>query len=418
MQKFSVKKHFETDIVVIGGGTAGVFAAISAARSGADTVLLEKNSILGGTVTAANVNFPGLFFAWGEQIIAGPCFEAIEKTIALGGSKMPKIQFRPEKHWHEQFVLNRFVYTSVITEMCLQAGVKLVLNSMVSDITETENGVTVLSTDKDGLCEIKCKNLIDCSGDATAVALAGYPTVKSEIQQPATLQNSITGYDKSPDYTEKIAEKISEFDIPDYITAEKLNAYLKNGKIDYHILSVDAHTAAGKTKLETDALKLLTEIYRLYRAIPELENLTVDFIAEETGVRETVRITGETEITKEDYLKGRFYDDSVCYSFYPVDLHIKTGVSKEYLADNIIPKIPYSALIPKGSKHIITAGRCISSDTLANSAVRVQATCMATGQAAGCAAALACKTGSTLKEVNYKALCESLVKLGAIVPER
>lgn len=86
-----MKEKIKTDVLVIGGGTSGVFAAIAAARCGARVLAAEKNGILGGTVTVAGVNFPGLFFAWGKQIIAGPCFEAIERTVKLGGAVMPEI---------------------------------------------------------------------------------------------------------------------------------------------------------------------------------------------------------------------------------------------------------------------------------------------------------------------------------------
>ena len=76
-------------VAVIGGGTAGVFAAICAARTGAKTVLVEKNSMLGGTLTVAGVNFPGLFYAWQKQIVAGPCWDAILECVKLGGAKLP-----------------------------------------------------------------------------------------------------------------------------------------------------------------------------------------------------------------------------------------------------------------------------------------------------------------------------------------
>ena len=136
-----IQRELKADVAVVGGGTAGVFAAIAAAKSGAKTILIEKNSILGGTMTAACVNFPGLFFAWGKQIIAGPCWEAIEKTIELGGAKMPQISFKPERHWHEQILVNRFVYTAVITGMCRDAGVIVISNAMLADAQETETGV-------------------------------------------------------------------------------------------------------------------------------------------------------------------------------------------------------------------------------------------------------------------------------------
>ena len=93
----SPKSVFECDVVVIGGGTAGVFAAISAAKNGVKTMLVEKNSTLGGTVTTGGVNFPGLFFAWGKQIIAGPCWDAIMRTVELGGAVLPSFRHEQKK---------------------------------------------------------------------------------------------------------------------------------------------------------------------------------------------------------------------------------------------------------------------------------------------------------------------------------
>jgi hypothetical protein len=107
----------------------------------------------------------------------------------------------------------------------------------------------------------------------------------------------------------------------------------------------------------------------------------------EPGFRESYRIEGETVITVQDYTSGRLFDDAICYAFYPVDLHTKNGVKPVPLKPGTFPTIPLSALIPKDSRNIIVAGRCVSSDRLANSGLRVQAPCMAMGQAAACAAA-------------------------------
>ena len=132
MLELCVEKTIQTDVVVVGGGTAGVFAAIAAARCGAKTVLIEKNSTLGGTMTVANVNFPGLFYAWGKQIIDGPCWEAIQRTAALGGAVIPPIQFQPKNHFDEQITLNRFAYTAVLWEMLHESGVTVITSAMVS----------------------------------------------------------------------------------------------------------------------------------------------------------------------------------------------------------------------------------------------------------------------------------------------
>jgi hypothetical protein len=136
----------------------------------------------------------------------------------------------------------------------------------------------------------------------------------------------------------------------------------------------------------------------------------------ETGFRESYRIVGETVITVDDYTAGRVFKDAVCYAFYPVDLHTRSGVKPKPLPKGTVPTIPLSALIPKGSRNIIVAGRSISSDRLANSGLRVQASCMAMGQAAGATAALAVQENTTPIKVLMKHIRELLCKHGAILP--
>ena len=260
-----IERELEADVVVVGGGTSGVFAAISAAKTGAKTILVEKNSVLGGTMTVANVNFPGLFFAWGKQIISGPCWESIERTIALGGAQMPEISFKPVKHWHEQIRLNRFVYINVLFEMCKEAGVEIICNSMISDIIRDNNYLKLIVTDKNGLCLIKTKTAVDATGDATLTQLAGYPVEKSPKQQPATLQNHISGYDLDEGIEEEIREKFDTANLPEYITANRVIDFLRINKIDMHIPCVDADTSQGKTRLEQRAFSQTLSLYKFLR---------------------------------------------------------------------------------------------------------------------------------------------------------
>ena len=117
-----------------------------------------------------------------------------------------------------------------------------------------------------------------------------------------------------------------------------------------------------------------------------------------------------------DYTSGRVFDDAISYAFYPVDLHTKSGVKPKPLKPGTVPTIPLRALIPKGSRNIIVAGRCVSSDRLANSGLRVQASCMGMGQAAGVAAALAAKSGATPLDVPLKEIHALLREHGQIVP--
>jgi hypothetical protein len=136
----------------------------------------------------------------------------------------------------------------------------------------------------------------------------------------------------------------------------------------------------------------------------------------ETGFRESYRIEGETLVTANDYRSGRKFEDAVCNAFYPVDLHTKNGVKPEPLKPGVVPTVPLRALVPKGSRNIMVAGRCVSSDRLANSGLRVQASCMGMGQAAGAAAALAAKAGTTPLEVPLKEIHDLLRAHGAIIP--
>lgn len=412
-----IKRTVSADVAVIGGGTAGVFAAISAAKTGAKTVLIEKNNILGGTVTVANVNYPGLFFAWGKPIIDGPCMEAVRRTIKAGGAVMPKISRKPEYHWQEQILLNRFIYTAVLFQMCDEAGVTVLCSAMISDVIEKKDGLCLIVTDKSGLLQIKAKKAIDATGDANLCQIAGYAVEKSAEQQPATLQNHISGYDISAIPTEEIRNGFSRACLPDFVTADDLIRYLRIQKIDMHVASVDADTSEGKTALEKRAYYQTLKAYEYLRSMKGLEGLRIDFAAEETGVRETNRIVGEATVTEEDYIGGKFYPDSVCYAFYPIDRHVPDGIVQRFHEEDVTAKIPYRALIPKKSKHILCAGRCISSDIYANSAVRVEAVCMATAQAAGCAAALAAESGAEVKKVPYPSLCRALEAIGAIVPK-
>jgi len=416
-----IKRTNKTSVAVIGGGTAGVFAAIAAARCGAETWLIEKNSMLGGTVTVAEVDFPGLFFAWGKRIIGGPCWEAICRAEMLGGAKIPEICFRPAKHWHEQIRLNRAIFVHVLHQMCQEAGVHVVTNCMLSYAQETKDGVSLLLTDKEGLRWLNAHVAIDATGDAHLVSMLGYPCERGEELQPATIQNHISGY-CAEDITESmIAESMAEgntFSVDAPLSPKKLTHFLNIHKIDLHTPAPDAHTSEGKTDAERRALSDIVEIYRFLRRIPKLEGLTLDRVASETGIRETNRIVGETVVTAEDYIAGTFYPDSICYAFYPIDLHVMDGIKQVFQKENIVAKIPYRALIPKGASRLLAAGRCVSSDRHANSGLRVQAPCMAMGQAAGCAAALAAATGCGVSEIPIPDLHRALSDLGAIVPNK
>ena len=144
---------------------------------------------------------------------------------------------------------------------------------------------------------------------------------------------------------------------------------------------------------------MLETLRFLREEVPGCEKTKLLSMQPETAVRETYRVEGEYEITESDYTSGKLFDDAVCYSFYPIDVHDEHGVRPEHLSEGVFPTVPLRALVPKNSKNLLVAGRCVSSDRRANSALRVQASCMAMGQAAGAAAVLAVARNTTPLEV-------------------
>ncbi len=367
------------------------------------------------------VNFPGLFFAWGKQIIAGPCWEAIERTAALGGAVIPKMVAEPEKHWSQQIRVNPFLYEAVLEAMCAEAGVTVLLHTSVAFADETDEGIVLGLCGKTGLTALNTGVVVDATGDANITELLGYQLLRSGGFQPGTLVNQIGGYDiekidcNTADAMYRSALKCGEVMTADFLNGSPYNA-LASGTVNFHIPVPDAADSVSKTAVEQNARAALLRIISFLRTIPGAQRLNVDSFAPECGIRETVRIAGEATMTVDNYLSGYVYDDAVAYCFYPVDLHVGDGIMQIFLEKDIVPTIPYGSLVPKGSRRLLAAGRCVSSDTETNSACRVQSSCMAMGQAAGTAAALAIKNGCCVQNVDLALLKEKLKALGAIVP--
>jgi hypothetical protein len=413
----------EYDVVVAGGGAAGAFAAISAGMLGARTLLIEKNGRLGGTITSAGVNFPGLFHAWGRQIISGPCWEAIIRTVSFDGIQLPDFESTPRMHWQHQIPVNMFTYSVVLDNMCKESDVDVRFHTMVSFAEENEDCIIVVVTSKEGLWAVKSKVLIDATGDANVAGILGYERVKSRCLQPGTLVNNLTGYDRKSLDKEELERREKEALRKGLVSKEDLQGaslyyHLMNGRLNMHVTDIDGSTSVGRTNAEMKARETLCRVVGFLKTIPGLENIKVEYCAEECGIRETYRIVGEKVITAEEYVDGHVYDDAVCHAFYPIDLHVADGIKQVFLKEGIVPTIPYGALIPKGSRRLLVAGRCISGDTDSISAIRVQAPCMAMGQAAGVAAFIAARNNVHVRDVDINDIKNRLVEIGAIVPDK
>lgn len=430
MKELAISDRY--DVIVVGGGSAGFTAAIQAARAGAKTALIEKNGILGGTTVVAAVDFPGLFHVKGKQVIAGIGWEAIEKTVAKGGAKLPDFGADVgNRHWEHQVRVNKFVYSTVLEEMCMEAGVTLRYHEIPAEIRsagEQENdGNCLIVAGKTGLTALGFNKLVDATGDANMAALMEYPLDRGEHLQPGTLVYKLGGYQLDKVDIDKLKEGYGDAlevgrlrktdhlpnDVPLY------RELASRGSASLHVTAIDAASSLSKTEADIQARAALMRIYSYLRSIPGCEELYVEYFANECGIRETRRIVGEAYIDAKSYIGGRLWPDAVCYSYYPIDIHQHDSNETDirHLAEGVVPTIPYGALIPRGSDHLLVAGRCISGDQTANSAYRIQATCMATGQAAGAAAALAAQGKLSVRDVSVEEIRKLLQKHSAIVPE-
>lgn len=371
------------DVLVVGGGTAGTVAAIQAGRLGAKTLLLERGSQLGGTMTTGGVAFPGLFDAWGKQIIAGIGWELVKESVEMDEGVFPNFAKVPQRHWHNQVFTNQFLYAILAEEKCGQAGVAIAYYEFPRSVTRVDQGWQVDCVGFGTSRRVLCRQIIDCTGGAEVVGLLGLPRLREDERQPGSF-----------------LYMLGEAHEPGRNQIHRL--YVHGADSTNSRTATQANLAGRKSILA----KVREEKKRLMHLQPE------------TGFRESYRIEGETIVTVQDYTSGRFFDDAISYAFYPVDLHTREGVKPEPLKPGTLPTIPLRALIPKGSRDLLVAGRSVSSDRLANSGLRVQAPCMGMGQAAGVAAALAAQSGKTPLEVPLGEIRDRLREHGQIVPER
>jgi len=412
------------DVAVIGGGSAGICAAVQSGRAGAKTVLLEAASQVGGNTTTGGVNFPGLFHAWGRQVVSGVGWELVTNTVALSGGTLPDFsQPTGKSHWKHQVTVNIPLFVALAEEMLTKAGVTIHYQAAPMRIEKMPEGWRVLTAAVGDTRTIVCKQLVDCTGNGAVAGLLGLERLREEERQPGSFAYTL----RSNADLKKLDAKVLQARFNEAVKTgvvqrsdcrwSVMQFLLSGGNVGNYVEGADNSTADARTDANLRGRASMLRMYRWLKTVPGLEKIELIGMSPEVGVRETYRVMGEVLITYDDYVGGRRWDDSVCYAFYPVDLHNqKTGVQPAHLKEGIVPTVPLRALIPKGSRNLLVAGRCLSSDRLANAGLRVQATCMATGQAAGAAAALAARNGVTPGEVPVAELKSLLCSQGAIVP--
>ncbi|MEM3905916.1 MAG: FAD-dependent oxidoreductase [Nitrososphaerota archaeon] len=405
------------DVVVVGGGTAGVAAAVAAGRNGSNTLLVERYGFLGGTMTAGLVNPFMTFHAGKEQIIHGIFQEIIDRLKRLEGYDEKTKAFDVE------------AMKIVADQMLEEAGVKLMLHTCAIGVLMQGNVLRGIEIhNKSGRSIVLGKVIVDATGDGDIAVMAGAPYEKGReedgLTQPMTLNFRMGGVetDKMPS-REEINRLFNEAKNKGEISIPRENVLwfhtTRKGEIHFNttrVIKVDGTRVEDLTFAEVEARRQMMELVAfLKKNVPGFEKAYLLMSATQIGVRETRRIIGEYVMTGEDILKARKFTDVIARGSYPIDIHNPTGEGTVIKSPppGSSYDIPYRSLVPKNVENLLVAGRCISTTHEAQAAIRVIPIVVAIGQAAGTAAALAAKLNISPRKLNVQLLQKTLREQGA-----
>ncbi len=440
------------DVLVVGGGPGGIAAAISAARYGARTTLVERFGYLGGNLTAGLVGPCMTSYSLdGEtQLIKGIFEEIVMRMEAVGGAEHPR-NFpagSPEagfiEYGHARVTpFDPETAKFVALDMVREAGVQLRLHTFVADAIVEDQAVTgVIAASKNGLEALKAQITIDCSADADVAARAGaaYEKGRDEdgLMQPMTLffrvknvnNTAVEAYvaehrDDFRPFASLVAQArdAGEFPIPRkgvgmYRTGEDGVWRINTTRLH----KLDGTSVEDLTQGEIDGREQVKVLLKFFRKwLPGFENAELLDTASTVGVRETRRIVGEYQLNLDDLATGREFQDVIALCGYPVDIHSPTddsGGTDGKLQTANIYQIPYRSLVPRDMNGLLVAGRSLSATHEAQGAVRVMPPVFAMGQAAGTAAALAIEYGVEPRAVPVPQLQQMLVRQNAYLGDR
>lgn len=407
-KEISSDAHF--DVVVCGGGPAGIGAALAAAERGARTAIIERLGFFGGMATAGYVNPMSEFAYNGQQVSGGIPWRFAEEMVAMGGAMVEhprcNISFDPE------------VYKLVAQRMLRNAGVKCFMNTYIADTLMEGNKITgVVAVNKSGMQAIRGDYFIDATGDGDIAYFAGVPMLpKSQAMQPGTLCFYLTGVDTSTERMHIIHQKNHRFNHQATFVRDTLFALREQGvhvpkfggpwlatTMQPGCITVNmtraAVNAVDSEDLQQAELQMREDAYCLIKLlqehVEEFKNCQLAATATVAGIRESRRIRGLHVLTGEEYVTAHRFDDAVARACHPVDIHLPGDEGQRLTFPQDAGFIPYRCLVAESFPNLLVAGRAISADEEAFAAIRVQVPCMESGQAAGVAAALCLKEGGT-----------------------
>ncbi len=420
------------DVVVCGGGPAGFIAAIAAARHGARTALVEQYGFLGGMATTGFVTPISVFTYNGKKVIGGIPWEFIERLQEMGGCIIEK----PLGNVAFDFEL----YKLCCQRMVLEAGVDLYMHSYLSGVSKADGGTldAVLIENKNGTEALRARYFVDCTGDADLAHMAGVPMQGTDgaMLQPVSTYFVLGGVDTSTPMMQEaihhnrqgvnchclpVREKLlamkdslglGEFGGPWFCTT------LHPGVVSVNMTRTSADGCNNRDFTRAE-VELREQAFRMARVLKdnfeEFKDSYVLSVAVQAGVRETRRIRGVVTISGDDYLSAVRYPDSVSRGAHPIDIHSNNGAGQSVRFLEEPSYVPYRSLIAEDFPNLLVAGRCISADRTAFASLRVQASCMGTGQAAGVAAAICAEDGKRVQDIDTERLVNDLRKLGAVI---
>lgn len=447
----NVKVIDDSDIIVAGGGTSGVIAAIAAARSGVKVLLVEQFGALGGSETQGLVT-PLM----NTHIDGNPMCSSISDEI---NNRMIEMGWSAGDEGNNKGHFDPVMMSFVLEDMVIESGVKLLYYTYICDVIKDGNRLKGLVVEnKGGRGALLAKVIIDCTGDADVAARAGVPYEKGSPvtgkNQPMSVRYTMSGIDikKFSEFLVSIGASCSY--VPPIFHAatvwgggwplEKVfKQALDAGDITYEdgaywqvfgipgkrdalafncpeiFDRVDGTDAWDLTAAQVCAKKAILRQMKFYKKyLPGFEGCYVTEVAPQVGIRESRRIYGAYRLSDEDVILCRKFDDYIARSNYPIDIHGYNLTNKhmDMSGKDSVPyyEIPYRCLVPDGVKGMLIAGRCISASFTAQSSLRIQPTVRALGEAAGIASAMAVLNNSDADSIKGQDVRAEMVRRGAI----
>jgi 2-polyprenyl-6-methoxyphenol hydroxylase-like FAD-dependent oxidoreductase len=405
------------DVVVVGGGSAGCAAAVAAARTGAETLLVESGGFLGGTGARVLDSFYG-FYAPGEgnvRVLGGIPWEVCEALTARGMAfERPSTYGAGTAVTYEPEALKRVWETLV-----LGAGARLLLHARMTAVVMDASAVVglVVETTR-GPARVDARAVIDASGDAEVALRAGAALDRLDRVQPCTTtfrMGNVAAERASRSELRALMAAAHDYALPrrEGSIHETVLPGVQHANMT-RVAAIDPTDPWQLTAAEVEGRAQVEEYARFLRErVPGYEQAFLLQTSPRIGVRESRRLVGEYVLTREDVLGARGFPDGIARCGAPIEDHDEGGATRwEYIPDGGTYAIPWRCLLPREIEGLVVAGRCLSATHDAHASVRSMGQCMAMGQAAGTAAALA---GADVRDLDPVRLRERLAADGVLL---